>query len=119
MNQADAICAAYAAHARPLSRARTYEQVAAYVAKNLPLYAAALRRLEALKPPAQDRAAVAQWLEADRRVEAALRDLGNAALRHDFPSITADALRAESAGFASRQAAIALGLHVCGSVSGR
>ena len=118
MGQADAVCAAFDARAQPLPRPRTYGQVAAYVTKNLPLYEAALRRLEALKPAAQDRVAVSQWLAADRRVDTALRALGDAALRHDFPAVTAAALELQSAGFASRQAAIAIGLRVCGTVSG-
>jgi hypothetical protein len=119
VKQADAICSAFAAHAQPLPRPRRYEQVAAYVAKNLPLYEAALRKLEALQAPPQDRPAVARWLGADRRIAAALHDLGDAALRHDYPALTAAALRVESAGFASREAAGTLGLHTCGGLSAR
>jgi len=119
VKQADAICSAYAARAQPLPRPRTYERIAAYVAANLPLYEAALRKLEALKPTAQDRVTVSQWLAADHRVDSALRALGDAALRHDFPAVSAAALGVQSAGFASRQAAIALGLRVCGSFSAR
>ncbi len=73
VKRADAVCSAYAAGAQPLPKPTRYAQVVAYVDRNLPLYEAALRKLEALKPPAQDRAAVQQWLAADRRVAAALQ----------------------------------------------
>ena len=114
MHRADAVCSAYAAGAQPLPKATKYAQVTAYVDRNLPLYEAALRKLEALKPPAQDAAGVRQWLAADRRVAAALRALGEAALRHDYPGVTAAVETLQSAGLASSQAADAVGLQVCG-----
>ena len=114
MKRADAVCSAYTAGAQPLPKATKYEQVAAYVSRNLPLYEAALRKLEALKPPQQDAAAAAQWLAADRRVAAALRALGEAALTHNFPAVTAAAQNVRAAGLASAEAADALGLRVCG-----
>ena len=86
----------------------------AYVDTDLPLYAAALRKLEALKPPAQDKAEVQQWLAADRRVAVALRALGVAALRHNYPAVTAAVEAVQSAGLASSQAADTVGLTVCG-----
>jgi hypothetical protein len=114
VKRADAVCSAYAAGAQPLPKATKYTQVAAYVSRNLPLYEAALRKLEALKPPKQDAAGAAQWLAADRRVAAALRALGEAALTHNFPAVTAAAQNVRAAGLASAEAAGALGLQVCG-----
>jgi len=120
VQRADAVCSAYAAGARPLPKPKRYAQVVAYVDRNLPLYEAALRRLEALKPPAPDRAEVGQWLAADRGVAAALKALGEAALRHDYPAVTAAIEALQSAGLASSRAADAVGLRVCGrSPSGR
>jgi ferric-dicitrate binding protein FerR (iron transport regulator) len=87
------------------------------VDKTLPLYEAALIKLEALKPPSSDRQAVQAWLAADRRVEQATRDLGVAAQRRDFPAVNAAASRAELAGSQGRQAAAGLGLHVCGTIA--
>ena len=88
--------------------------------KTLPLYEAALRKLEALDPPSSDKQAVGAWLGADRRVAKALHDLGEAAQRRDFPSVTAAASRAQLAGSAGRRAAAGLGMKVCGQlVSGR
>jgi len=72
------------------------------------------RRTSALKPPQQDAAAAAQWLAADRRVAAALHALGEAALTHNFPAVTAAAQNVRAAGLASAEAADALGLRVCG-----
>lgn len=114
MHRADAVCSAYAAGAQPLPKATKYAQVTAYVDRNLPLYEAALRKLEALKPPAQDSVAVRQWLAADRRVAAALRALGVAALRHNYPAVTTAIEAVQSAGLASSQAADTIGLTVCG-----
>jgi hypothetical protein len=76
----------------------------------------ALRRLEELEPPSSDADAVAAWLAADRRVARAVRELGAAAARRDFPSVTAAASRAQLAGSRSRRAAAGLGLQVCANV---
>ena len=88
-----------------------------YVNKTLPLYDAALRKLEALKPPSKDAAAVKAWLAADRRVARATRDLAVGAERRDFPTVTAAASRAALAGSESRQAAAALGMHICATLA--
>ena len=55
------------------------------------------------------------WLRiaADNQISAALGDLGTAALRHDFPAVTAAAGRVQAEGVTSRHAAEALGLQVC------
>lgn len=88
--------------------------------RTLPLYEAALRKLEALEVPADDRSAVRAWLAADRRVAKALHDLGDAAQRRDFPSVTAATARLQLAGSDARRAAAGLGLKVCARlVSGR
>jgi hypothetical protein len=92
---------------------RSYTQIVAFVERTLPYYEAALRKLEALDPPRSDSDAVKAWLAADRRVAQAVRDLGEAARRRDFPSVTAAARRQQAAGSASRKAAADLGLHVC------
>jgi hypothetical protein len=98
----------------------SYEQIVKYVAKTLPLYEAALRKLEALKPPSGDEEAVRTWLAADRRVAKATHDLGDAAQRRSFPGVSEAAGRAQLAGSASRQAAAGLGMTVCARlVSGR
>lgn len=83
------------------------------MSKTLPIYEAALRRLEALKPPSGDATAVKAWLAADRRVAKAIRNLGEAAQRRDFPSVSAAASQAQLAGSQSRQVAAALGMHTC------
>jgi hypothetical protein len=96
---------------------RSYAQIVAFVERTLPYYEAALRKLEALDPPHEDAAAVTAWLTADRRVAQAVRDLGDAARRRDFPSVTAAAGRAQIAGSASRKKAAGLGLHVCAQLA--
>ncbi len=107
------MCSAYSAQTKIILRPRSYTQIVQYVDKTLPLYEAALRQLEALKPPSSDTAAVRAWLAADRNVARAVRALGEGARRRDFPSVTAAAARAQLAGSASRQAAANLGMHVC------
>jgi hypothetical protein len=120
VKRADAICSAYTASTKPAVNPRTYHAIDAYVRKTLPLYEAALRELDALEPPKSDEAAVQKWLAADRRVAKALHDLGDAAQRRDFPSVTAAASRAQLAGSQSRRAAGVLGMRVCAQlVSGR
>jgi hypothetical protein len=88
-----------------------------YVGKTLPIYEAALRKLDALKPPSGDATAVKAWLAADRRVGKAIRNLGEAAQRRDFPAVSAAASQAQLAGSQSRQAAAALGMHVCAQLA--
>ena len=89
--------------------------------KTLPLYEAALRKLGELRPPSRDTVMVHRWLAADRRVAKAVRGLGDAAERRDFPSVTAAASQAQLAGNESRHAAAQLGMQVCAGrlVSGR
>lgn len=117
VRRADAICTAYAKATKAETRPRAYAQIVAWVGATLPLYEAALRKLEALEPPSKDRDAVRTWLAADRRVARAVHDLGDAAERRDFPAVTTAASRAELAGSESRRAAAALGLHVCGQLA--
>jgi hypothetical protein len=119
VKRADAICTAWADAAGPTARPRSYAAVVTYVKRTLPLYEAALRKLEALDPPSGDAQTVHAWLAADRRVAAAIRELGTAAERRDFPSVSAAASRMELAGSAGRRAARELGLHVCGRFSAR
>lgn len=116
VQHADAICSAYESQTPPLTTPRSYDAIIAWGKRALPLYAAALAKLRALQPPSSDRAAVGQWLADDAQVERATRDLVAAAERRDFPSVDAAASRAQLAGNESRQAASALGLHVCGTL---
>ena len=116
IKQADAVCTAFRAGATPVFLPRSYAEVVAYANKNLPLYEAALRKLEALKPPKQGAPQVRLWLAADRRVAAALRAIGDAGLRHDFPGISAATARLQAAGLESSRDANALGLQVCGRI---
>lgn len=113
VKRADAVCSAFRASTQRIARPRTYSDIVAYVGKTRPLYEAARIKLEQLEPPAKDEPAARTWLAADRRISAALRDLGDAALRHDFPAVTAAAARVQAEGVASRHAAQALGLRVC------
>jgi hypothetical protein len=119
VKRADAICAAFAGTSKPIARPRSYTEVAAYVRKTLPLYEAALRKLEALDPPPRDADGARRWLAADRRVARAFRRLGEAADRRDFPAVTAAVSEAQLAGDQSRRAAAALGTHVCAEVPRR
>jgi hypothetical protein len=111
------VCSAYTSQTKALPQPRSYTKIVQYVNKTLPIYEAALRKLEALKPPSSDATAVKAWLSADRRVAKAIRDLGDAARRRDFPSVTAAASEAQLAGSQSRQAAAALGMHVCAQLA--
>ena len=114
------MCSAYTSQTKGLPQPRSYTKIVQYVSKTLPIYEAALRKLETLKPPSSDADAVKAWLAADRRVAKALRSLGLAAQRRDFPSVTTAASEAQLAGSQSRQAAAALGMHTCAQLaSGR
>ena len=117
MKRADAVCTAYRAQVPATARPKSYTEIVRFVDKSLPYYEAALRKLEALEPPKGDAAAVRSWLAADRRVAKAVRELGEAARRRDFPSVTEAASRAQLAGSQSRRAAAGLGLQVCAKLA--
>lgn len=113
VRRADAVCAAYHERVPLLTRPRSYDAVVAYVERTLPLHVAALGKLAALEPPADDERAATAWLAAGRRVERALRRLRAAAMRHD-PALTGDAADAlQAASLAARRAAGRLGLETC------
>lgn len=113
VKRADAVCTAFRATTQTIARPRTYKDIVAYVRKTRPLYEAARLKLTALQPPAKDEPDVRTWLAADKQISAALGELGEAAIRHDFPAVTAAAGRVEAEGVTSRHAAAALGLQVC------
>jgi hypothetical protein len=94
---------------------RSYNAIVSWGRQTLPIYAAALDRLEKLQPPAADEDAVHAWLAADRQVQKAVRDLVAAAQKRDFPSVGDAASRAQIAGSASRSEATSLGMQVCGA----
>jgi hypothetical protein len=87
--------------------------VLAYVKQTLPYYEAGLRKLEQLRPPKGDEAAVRAWLAADRRAVKAERRLADAALRHDFPDVVSASNDVQEGGVDARHAAADLGLQVC------
>lgn len=113
VRRADAICAAYREQTPRLAHPRSYAEVLAHVKKTLPVYEAALRKLEELKPPAKDEAAARAWLAADRRIAKAQHDLADAALRRDSVGVATAANRVQQGGVDSRHAAADLGLQVC------
>jgi hypothetical protein len=113
VKRADAICSAYRDSTQRLAHPRSYAQVLAYVKKTLPLYQAALQKLEQLEPPKHDEAAVRAWLAADRRIVRAEQKLADAALRRDFPDVVAAANEVQEAGVDARHAAADLGMQVC------
>jgi hypothetical protein len=117
VKRADAVCSAYTAQTKGTLRPRTYTQIVAYVDQTLPLYEAALAKLEALRPPSNDAPAVQAWLAADRSVARAVRALGEGAQARNFPAVTAAAARAELAGSTSRRAAVSLGMRVCATLA--
>jgi hypothetical protein len=111
------VCSAYTSQTKGLQQPRSYTKIVQYVSKTLPIYEAALRKLEVLKPSSGDATAVKAWLAADRRVAKAIRNLGEAAQRRDFPSVSTAASQAQLAGSQGRQAAAALGMHVCAQLA--
>jgi hypothetical protein len=115
VKRADAICSAYHAQTKPIVTPRSYGAIVHWGRQTLPIYTAALQKLDALEPPSTDDAAVQAWLAADRKVERAVRDLVVAAEKRDFPSVSEAASRAQLAGSESRSEATSLGMAVCGT----
>jgi hypothetical protein len=114
VKRADAICSAYRDSTQRVAHPRSYARVLAYVKKTLPMYEAALRKLEELKPPKRDEAAVRAWLAADRRIVKVEQQLALAAQRHNFDAVTSAANAVQQAGAGARHAAAKLGTRVCG-----
>ena len=109
-----AVCSAYLSQAaEPVPHPRSYAEIVAFVNRTLPLYQAALRQLEALRPSHADETDFRSWLAADREAASALRALGLAGERHDYPGTTAAVVRLQQAALASRAAAESLGVTAC------
>jgi len=109
-----AVCSAYLSQAaEPVPHPRSYAEIVAFVNRTLPLYRAALRQLEALRPSHADETDFRSWLAADREAASALRALGLAGERHDYPGTTAAVVRLQQAALASRAAAESLGVTAC------
>ena len=100
-----------------LTSPRSYDAIVRWGAKTLPLYAGALKDLRRLRPPSDDEQLVRAWLQADGQVQDAVRDLVAAAQKRDFATVSSAASRAQLAGSESRQAALQLGLQVCGTIA--
>jgi hypothetical protein len=83
------------------------------VRKTLPIYEAALAKLEALQPPAHDELSVRQWLGMNERIVKAERTLAVRAQRHDGPGVQQSSASIQSLGLASRNAAADLDMKVC------
>jgi len=113
LRRADAVCSAYAAKVTLLTHPRNFDAVVAYVDRTLPLYVAAVDHVQALKPPQDDEAAVRIWLAADTKVQAELRNLRAAAMRHDLAATNDAANALQAASLSARQAAQELGLQTC------
>ena len=114
VKRAGGVCDAYLSQAAaPVPHPRSYAEIVAFVNRTLPLYQAALRKLEALRPSHADETDFQSWLAADREAAAALRALGLAGERHDYPGTTAAVVRLQQAALASRTAAESLGVTAC------
>ena len=111
--RADAVCRAYDTKVALLSRPASYDDIVAYVGKTLPLYVAALDKLNALEPPKDDEAAVRAWMTQNAKVETELRSLRTAAMNRNLANTNDASTAVQSASLASRQAASALGLADC------
>ncbi|HVS85793.1 MAG TPA: hypothetical protein VHD91_09185 [Gaiellaceae bacterium] len=113
VTRADAVCRAYDAHVKLLTKPTSYDAVVAYVDKTLPYYVAAVSKLKRLRPAKADEAAVHGWLAHSGDVEAELKTLREAALNRDAARMNDASTAMQSASLASRQAAAALGLTDC------
>jgi hypothetical protein len=116
VTKADAICTSYVEQRAKLPAPTSIAAVPAYADGVLPLLAAGLKKLHALRPPAEMEDGVSTWLKAVGDGRKALGDLSTAAKAHDVTKTRE--LGSKAIQIRSHVAALAgsLGLTACANV---
>ena len=111
--KANAICGKYTRQTKALAHPTNLSDLADVVGKTLPILDHAISDLHKLKPPADERSTVDQWLAQVANLRSDLQEIRDKAKTNDVQGVKAVVPRATQDNKQSNQLATQLGLKVC------
>ena len=111
--KADAICGKYNKQVNALGNPNNLQDLAKVADKTLPILGAAVDELDALKPPASEKAIADQWLTQVRNLKDDLQEIRDKAKAGDAPGIQSVLPKAQDHNSKSNSLAAELGMSVC------
>jgi hypothetical protein len=111
--KADAICGKYNKQVNALGNPNNLQDLAKVADKTLPILGSAIDKLDALKPPASEKAKADQWLTQVRNLKDDLQEIRDKAKAGDAPGIQSVLPKAQDHNSKSNSLAAELGMSVC------
>jgi hypothetical protein len=111
--KADSICGTYNKQVKALGNPNNLQDLATVTDKTLPILGSAIDKLEALKPPASEKAKADQWLTQVRNLKDDLQEIRDKAKAGDAPGIQSVLPKAQDHNSKSNSLAAELGMSVC------
>lgn len=111
--KADSICGKYNNQVNDLGSPTNLRDLATVADKTLPILAGAIDKLDALKPPASEKAKADQWLTQVRNLKDDLQEIRDKAKASDAPGIQSVLPKAQDHNSRSNSLAAELGMSVC------
>jgi hypothetical protein len=111
--KADAICGKYNKQVNALGNPNNLQGLAKVADKTLPILGSAIDKLDALKPPASEKAKADQWLTQVRNLKDDLQEIRDKAKAGDAPGIQSVLPKAQDHNSKSNSLAAELGMSVC------
>jgi hypothetical protein len=111
--KADAICGKYNKQVNALGNPGNLQDLATVADKTLPILGGAIDELDALKPPASEKALADQWLTQVRNLKDDLQEIRDKAKAGDTQGIQSVLPKAQDHNSKSNSLAAELGMSVC------
>jgi hypothetical protein len=111
--KADAICGKYNKQVNALGNPNNLQDLAKVADKTLPILGSAIDKLDALKPPASEKAKADQWLTQVRNLKDDLQEIRDKAKAGDTRGIQSVLPKAQDHNSKSNSLAAELGMSVC------
>jgi hypothetical protein len=111
--KADSICGTYNKQVNALGNPTNLQDLATVADKTLPILGSAIDKLDALKPPASEKAKADQWLTQVRNLRDDLQEIRDKAKAGDAPGIQSVLPKAQDHNSKSNSLAAELGMSVC------
>lgn len=111
--KADAICGKYNKQVNALGNPSNLQDLASVADKTLPILGKAIDELDALKPPASEKAIADQWLTQVRSLKDDLQQIRDKAKAGDTQGIQSVLPKAQDHNSKSNSLAVELGMSVC------
>ena len=111
--KADAICGKYNNQVNALGNPSNLQDLATVADKTLPILGSAIDKLDALKPPASEKAIADQWLTQVRNLKDDLQEIRDKAKAGDTQGIQSVLPKAQDHNSKSNSLAAELGMSVC------